>query len=211
MTQTEASAQLDQLVADALDRWPDLAYRTPSKRRSDISRGALWAHAAARYIRMGLVLFVEELPSLIDSWQVNGHQCSYHGKICDCLDLDAPYDAEHGRLCKHRLAVLFTQELQAQPLAYLRSVFALCNAQRVPSIKWEAPRGHPTHYVNNLHRQGSELIAWQPKGYEPFVLAAPVDFTIRQLQDILWTTGWRVTPGARVNQAQRAPPPSPRP
>jgi hypothetical protein len=89
----------------------------------------------------------------------------------------------------------------------LHSVFALCNAQGVPSIKWEVR----THYVNNLHRQGSELIAWQPKGYESFVLAAPVDFTIRQLQDILWTAGWRVTPGARVNQAQRAPPPHPRP
>jgi hypothetical protein len=57
-----------------------------------------------------------------------------------------------------------------------------------------------TRYANNLHLQGSELILWQPKGYEPFVLATPISFTIRQLQQILFAACWRVTPGARVNQ-----------
>jgi hypothetical protein len=192
---------LDQLVDDALTRWPELVYRTPAKRREAISR----AHAAAEYVRTGQVVFVEELPNLIDHWQVNGHRCSHYGKSCDCWDDDAPHDPELGRLCKHRLALIFWHDLRTEQADYLHSIFALCNAQGVQSIKWTVR----THYVHNLHRQGSELITWQPKGYEPFLLAGgplgAIEFTIRQLQEVLFTARWRVTPGARVNQAQRAP------
>jgi hypothetical protein len=178
---------LEELVDHAMQEWPDLIYRSLSGNR---------ATAAADYVRQGLVEFIEETPALIDHWCVNGHHCSWHSKLCDCKDDTAPRDPDLGRLCKHRLAVMFTRQLKQAELAQLARIFSLCNQGAVRAIKWTVR----TRYANSLARQETTLLAWQPAGYALLELVTPIQFTIRQLRDILHGHRWRVAPGKRINQ-----------
>lgn len=91
---------LESLVSQAEAKFPAIAYKDGKGSR---------AQAAAELVRSQQVQFVG-FQAGRDYWNVNGHMCGIsHG--CDCFDSAAPLDPNGRKLCKHRLAVMFTRRM----------------------------------------------------------------------------------------------------
>jgi len=91
---------LESLVTQVETKFPAVAYKDGKGSR---------AQAAAELVRGQQVAYVGEQGGR-DYWNVNGHMCGIaHG--CDCFDDAAPLDPNGRKLCKHRLAVMFTRRL----------------------------------------------------------------------------------------------------
>lgn len=85
---------LKALAGIAEDLFPAILYKSGGSR----------AQAAIKLIIDGKV---EEIGG--DLFRVSGkYTASYRENRCNCMDR-APYDAKHGKLCKHRLAIMFMQ------------------------------------------------------------------------------------------------------
>jgi len=50
----------------------------------------------------------------VDWWIVDGHKCSIKGHTCSCNDNSAPVLKKTGKVCKHRLAVMFATKLRKE-------------------------------------------------------------------------------------------------
>ncbi|MEM7133469.1 MAG: hypothetical protein AAF702_44645 [Chloroflexota bacterium] len=83
---------LDALALKAEAMWPAICYKGGGSR----------ARQAAKLVNDGSVQ-----PLGNGVFQVGGkNQASYRENFCSCLDR-APVDTKHGKLCKHRLAIMF--------------------------------------------------------------------------------------------------------
>jgi len=112
--------RLLEMVAKANQMFPGLVYKEGG-RNAKGSRAA----AAMDIVLAGGVRFVADLPvSGIDEWAVGEHRCSYRSGQCSCQDRKAPQDGRLGKLCKHRLAVMFVKKLNSSTLEPLRRVLA---------------------------------------------------------------------------------------
>lgn len=108
---------LDDLIDAALIAFPDLAYKTP--RDGFASR----AHAAAHLVITEAVTHLGTLPNGNDCWRVGDYTCSVRGGTCQCADYSAPTH-NNGRLCKHRLAVMFRVKLSRSMTDRLAHILA---------------------------------------------------------------------------------------
>lgn len=82
---------LNALVGKAEDMWPAIKYKNGGSR----------AQSAAGLVASGVVL-----PIGNGLFSVGDYTASWQDNHCDCLDR-APEDPKLGKLCKHRLAIMF--------------------------------------------------------------------------------------------------------
>lgn len=183
----DAMAILTGLVEDALARWPDLRYKNGGDR----------AQAAAEYVANGKVEFRGESPFTGDDhWVVNGHHCSLAGD-CECRDSLAPHDERFGRLCKHRLAVMFQIKLDRERLAALEAALA-GGGEIVLEVRTYYA------YADNLDMQRTRLVGWRRcDGGLWQRPAEEIPFRVRDLARILYRCGLRVKPGGKLNVGRR--------
>lgn len=182
-------SSLASMVEGALARWPDLAYKKTGSR----------AEAAAQLVEDAQVTFLGELPSGLDVWEVNGHRCSHAGQSCDCYDHLAPLDDKLGRLCKHRMAVMFQIKLERAEYVRLEQIFA----QAKNEVKLEVRvtyRGDLAYQVSRVCGLRIDEGDWQRMQLRD----EEIQIRVAELGRMLHRHGWRVQVGSRVNVQRHA-------
>lgn len=172
---------LGEMVEKARALWPNLAYQRSHDGASDR------AQAAANLVSDGLVEYAGETSTGLDRWIVSGHHCSIKGRSCDCQDRQAPVDPKLGRLCKHRLAAMFSHRLQQAQQGTLAALFSQACRQVVLEVR--------TYYRSSLAGQVSRLVGWRidDAGWRRVKSRdEELQFRIQDLEHILAETGWRV-------------------
>jgi hypothetical protein len=173
--------ELQSMVACARKRWPAIAYK----------KGGSRADKAAEIVQDGQLLYLGETSLGDDHWDVDGHQVM--GEYCDCEDRYAPVAPGHGRLCKHRLAVMFQQRLDARSLDAIEAILRQAGGDE---IVLEVQ----TYYRGDLHLQTSNLVGYRLAG-QKWVRFGPdetISFRVRDLEKIMYAHGWRIAPGQRL-------------
>lgn len=184
----DPSAYLDPLDAMALKAealYPGIMYHGGEGSR---------AQAAADFIRAGDVEFIEDLPVTgYDHWLVHGHHCSFRQQVCDCRDEYAPVDPKLGRLCKHCLAVMFVLKRQAMDRRVLATIIDLAAGADL----WLEVRVYYAH-TGDVYNQRNVLTRYRIEGRRWTEPLGEIEFTTRDLVQILADAGYRIRPGAKV-------------
>jgi hypothetical protein len=188
--------RLDRLIERALDLWPDLIYT------GDTAAFPSRAHAAAQFISDGDVYPTGPLPaSGDDGWMVHGKRCSFEGRFCDCRDSLAPRDIKLGKLCKHRLAIIFTLKLQREDhTAALEQIFA--GAGHQVTLKVRTLYAYDGARRTTCRLAGSRLDEGNWRTLDAYEDELP--FRIDDLDYVLARLGWSAVPGVKVNRGRHA-------
>lgn len=160
---------LESLVAQCEAKFPAVAYKDGKGSR---------AQEAAEFVRAQKVAF-DGWQGGKDWWTVNGHKCGItHG--CDCFDSAAPLDPNGRKLCKHRIAVMFTRRLADDHgiAAILRKVQGDRCVLTVQAFSADAGLQLT---LNSYRADGAETV---------FEYADRVRFTDQDFTDALTATGW---------------------
>lgn len=165
---------LDQLVADAEERFPGLI-------RAD---GTSRAFDAAQLVRDGAVRRTYGVGGA-DAWRVGRYDVSVRAKSCTCADSSAPIH-NGGKLCKHRLAAMFAVRRGTTPTDVIANILAGAKGDRVTlrADVYFHDSGR-SYWLSGHHYPG-----------EPWQRYAPgdrVQFSERDFQRALEGAGWALS------------------
>lgn len=159
---------LESLVEQVEAKFPAVVYKDGKGSR---------AQAAAELVRSQQVTFVG-FQAGRDYWSVNGHMCGI-GASCDCND-NAPLDPNGRKLCKHRLAVMFTHRMADDHgiAAILRKT---TGDRCVLTVQVFSTDNGLQLTLNSYRADGTETV---------FEYADRIRFTEKDFTDALTATGW---------------------
>jgi len=159
---------LESLVSQVEQKFPAVAYKEGNGSR---------AQAAADLVRAQQVTYVGEQAGR-DYWKVNGHLCGIsHG--CDCND-NAPLDPNGRKLCKHRIAVMFTRRL-ADDHGIATILRKVTGDRCVLTVQVFSTDNGLQLTLNSYRADGAETV---------LEYADRVRFTDKDFTDALTATGW---------------------
>ncbi len=176
--------RLDALIRHWLDLSPALAYKKGHNRAESAACFVGWHNW-------------RKLDDPIYTHVVNGHRCGWKNQVCDCLDLAAPVHPDHGRLCKHRLAVWMIEHLAAEEYQYFEQLIIRVAQNTIPELVLTV-RTTYTHGSTRNNTQINQLLDWRAAGHTRELAEQRVTFSISTLQFILYENRYCVAPARRV-------------